>query len=102
MRIPKSVNVLGHIYKIKIIEETGMHVLGHMGECDYGLREIRIIKNLSEEVSFQVLLHEIRHAYQFESGFAQILDAQAMELDADGFVSLITSLFDLKWKRLRP
>lgn len=101
MKIPKSVNVLGHPYRIKMVDHLGL-VVGQTGECDYNLREIRLLKGLNKESTFQVLLHEIRHAYQFESGFTQILDHQAMELDADGFVSLVTSLFDLRWKRLRP
>lgn len=99
MKIPKRLNIHGHWYSIRIVKQDSMHLPGQCGSCEYPKREILLSAESDKEMMMLTLLHEIRHAFQFESGLSQVLGTQAMEMDADGFVSLVTSLFDIKFKK---
>lgn len=71
---------------------------GEIGSAIYPTRIIKIDNTLSGELLTLTILHELRHAYQFETGLMQILGPQARELDADGFASFLTSIFHLSFK----
>jgi hypothetical protein len=91
-RIPKSVNVLGHVYKVQWVHQAKLG--DHRAHVEYPTRIIRMDNELNKNPYYAWLyfLHEVRHAYQFESGMTQLLGQQAMELDADGFASFVASL----------
>lgn len=92
MKRPKSVNILGHEWKIKYVDEKKLPPRS-WGMCTYPDRTIHILNKKMCKTMFSVtLLHECRHAWQFESGFSNILDNQAMEIDADSYASFSLSL----------
>jgi hypothetical protein len=104
VKIPKKINIMGHEYKIEMttpkefagLKNQDSHVQimsnGEVGECEYPTRIIRLSKAVIGKLQYYTLLHEIRHAYQFETGLPQIMTHQVLELDAESFVSLISSL----------
>lgn len=91
MKRKNSVNIHGHVWKIRYVKPKQMSS-GAWGQAVYPDREIRILNTLKGEMLKLTLWHECRHAFQFESGLAQILGGQAMELDAEGFASFVSSL----------
>lgn len=92
--IPKSVNVLGHTYRVQFMPREKINPDHRSGECQWPERIIRIATEIrsNKKYAWLVFLHEIRHAYQYEAGDMQILSSQATEKDADGFASFIASL----------
>ena len=91
MKIPRSVNVLGHDYKIRLVAAAKLGA-EHDGVCCYPEREIILNKECEKELRWLAFLHELRHAVQFESGLVQLLGQQSCETDADQFASFISSL----------
>lgn len=91
MKIPKSVNILGHEYKIKRVKQEKL-TDGRAGECEFPTRVITISSEITGEFAYMVLLHEIWHGIQFESGDVQILHDQVIEKHCDRFASVIRSL----------
>ena len=101
-RRPKSVNIMGHKYKVEYVTPENLKlgqplkqsIMGNfgLGECEWPTRIIRLNKTMSSDMVYTTLLHEIRHGFHFESGFTQVLNAQTLEIDADSFVSLALSL----------
>jgi hypothetical protein len=99
---PKSVNILGHIYKVEYVapeklrlgRQSDQTIVGNfgLGECEWPSRVIRLNKTMGKGMMHTTLLHEIRHGFQFESGFTQVLSTQTLEIDADSFVSLVLSM----------
>ena len=104
MKIPKSVNINGHNYKVIITTSdkflSGKHKIGHveilssgaMGECEFPTRIIRLNKEIKGDLLYYTFLHEIRHGFQFEMGWPQLLSPQVMEIDCETFVSFAMSL----------
>lgn len=97
MKIPKKLNICGHIYKIEFVAK-GVMMDGRLGECEHPARVIRILKGIEGYDAFMILLHEIRHAIHFETGLSQVLHPQTQEMDCEIFTSVLTSLFHLKFK----
>lgn len=91
--IPKSVNICGHEYQVRWVKQKKL-IKGAGAEVEYPARIISIEDSYKKDkkTAWLFFLHEVRHAWQFETGAIQILDEQACELDADGFASFITSL----------
>jgi hypothetical protein len=87
----KSVNVLGHDYKITRVSSAKLPI-NVSAICKLPEREILLDSELKGTMLELVLLHELRHAYHFESGDTQILDHQAQEKDCEQFASFVTSL----------
>lgn len=96
MKLPKRINISGHFYSIKRVKPDA--IPGAVGVCQWPERQILLSTEIDGQMLFTTLLHEIRHAWQFESGFTQILHPQSLEVDADSFASLITSIFTVKFK----
>lgn len=94
--VPKKVNVLGHDYRVVWVSPEAIKTPGAAAEMEWPARIIRIDRlyrsKRNAKVAWLYLMHEIKHAHQFESGMYQLLDKQALELDADGFSSFISSL----------
>ena len=101
MRLPKSVNVCGHTYKIIVRKDGTLKIPNAWGTCSPSKKEIEINAAIPKDRIVRVLLHEIRHAYQTESGLSQLLCDELAEVDAEGFASLVTSIFDVKLKTKR-
>lgn len=91
MKIKKSVNILGHEYKIKMVEQKALPEPA-VGMCKFPERVILLSKELTGELLKLVFWHECRHAYHFENGDTQILHPQVQEKDCEQFASFISSL----------
>lgn len=90
-RIPKSVNIFGHTYSIKVVPSAKIDG-GAAGLMRFPQREILIAKEQSKEIRWITFLHEISHARHYELGYTQIFSEQVAESDCEQFASLITSL----------
>jgi hypothetical protein len=88
MKIRRSVNILGHDYKVKR-EPLGGNVAG---VTRFPERTIALEKTLKGETLTLTFLHEIWHAYQYENGDMQIMHPQVQEKSCDQFASFIISL----------
>lgn len=98
MQLPSKVNVHGHWYRVLVVPERKVPE-GGIGYCEWPSRLIHVASELSDYEKLVTFLHEVRHAWQFETGFAhQILDEQAMEIDAESFASLALSVLEPKLK----
>ena len=91
-RLMVSVPILGEIYAININatdEDTA-------GECSNIDQTITLSTRLKAHPDYlwRVLLHEIGHAYIFESGLAEILTDREQELIAQTCGSLMNQLFE--------
>lgn len=91
MKLKSSVNILGHDYKVKRVNQTTLPE-NAIGLCKFPQREILLSKDLKGELLFLVFLHECRHAYHWESGDTQILHPQVQEKDCESFASFVSSL----------
>jgi hypothetical protein len=96
VKLPKSVNVLGHDYSVTIVDQKKLPSPSTSAICRYPQREIWICKDLGKELRWLNFLHELRHAFQFEAGLTQILTAQMCEVDCEQFASFIQSLQNQK------
>lgn len=95
--IPKSVQILNHKYSIKLAKHLARDQ-GIEGVCNGNTKAILIDADLDKNETLECLMHEIIHAYQFESGFSQVLDRQAQELLAEGFASFICAILKIQFK----
>jgi len=90
MKLPKSVQILNSTYKIKL--DKSVRDRNRCGECDLFDKEISLDPDLKGNSLAQTLMHEIIHAYQFESGIMQFMEIQACEMMAESLANLILSL----------
>lgn len=90
-KIPKSVNIFGHNYSVKMVTLKQMGA-NHAGCVRFPQREILIAKEQAAELRWLTFLHEINHARQFEMGLTQVFGSQLAETDCEQFASLISSL----------
>jgi hypothetical protein len=58
MKIPKKFKSQGIWWKVRFVENVGDNDLG---EADYEKQEIRIKKDISQELKEQTFLHEVGH-----------------------------------------
>ncbi len=91
MKIPKRVNICGHVYSVSIVPASKLGN-GEAGVMRYPQRQILIAKELSQEIRWLTFLHEINHAKQYETGMTQIFGKQLCETDCEQFASFISSL----------
>jgi len=82
----KSINVLGNTYKVKFVQNHSfMENEENTGECNFSDKIIRVAKTSydienSEEWQQETLLHEIAHAFLYESGQSDLNDERHAEL----------------------
>lgn len=95
--IPRKFPVLGMVYQVKHVKGfTNKTGLG--GLCDASARVITLDSTLTGDELIDTFIHEIVHAFQFESGLAEILDRQALEMNAQSLRAFLRSTFTLKFK----
>jgi len=92
MKIPKSVNVLGEKYKVKILDEIPDHPYA-VGLCDYNAREITLLKSLKGKDKLATFLHEVNHATLWESGAGQTLSRDLTEVIVDTLAKVYVKNF---------
>jgi hypothetical protein len=91
MKLKKSVNILGHEYKVFVLPPSKMPA-NVAGLCEYPQRTIKLSSELKGEMLWLVLLHECRHAFHYEGGMTQIIHPQVQEIDCESFASFVSSL----------
>jgi len=87
----KIINILGHDYKVTKVPQKRLGE-GVIGLCIFESKQILLLNSLTGELLYRTLLHELRHAFQYESGFTQLLHPQSQEIDCEQFASFIVSL----------
>lgn len=98
MKLPKRIPVGSTMYELRYAKkgELPEHV---MGVCHFKKKMILLCKGQQRSDLIHTLVHELKHALQWESGLSQNLDHQTMEMDAQATASMITSLFNLTFKK---
>ncbi len=88
-KIPKSVNVCGHVYKVQISKKLDADVAGL---TTFPTRLIEFSAELEGELRWLTFLHELKHAFDFENGDSQLMHEQTAEKSCEQFASFISSL----------
>lgn len=92
MKIPKKLNVFGTVYKIKIVDSSGMFA----GLCDSQKKTIFLDIHQSKEQMMATYLHEVVHAMQFVLAYNQFMSRGEMEFMAEHTATLIMQLLTIK------
>jgi hypothetical protein len=71
MRLPKSVYVMGHEYKIETMSKQLFEDMDAYGDCSDDKRRIRIYVDTSTGIIRDTLLHEILHACWYLLGLSK-------------------------------
>jgi Zn-dependent peptidase ImmA (M78 family) len=96
--IPKKIQVLNYPYSI--IEKRNLARDSHCdGVCDATNKIILLDKDLHKDDKLRVLMHEIMHAIQFESGFCEVLDRQTQEILSETVAGFLTATINIRFKR---
>ncbi len=90
-RLPKEILILGETYRLKRVKGllASEQLEGYVSPHEY---LIVVDASLGGRVLERVLLHEIAHAYAFESGLHEILSSQAIEQFCQTISALISQL----------
>ena len=100
MKIPKSINILGVKYKIKLQEMIESYGEIVSGTCDTS-RKIILICNTgqTEDDVFETFLHELNHAIYYETGLSfTSINADVEEIIVNQFAAVYMKLFKLSLK----
>lgn len=68
MNIPKRLKILGRPWKVVYKKEIVMDGVQCAGLCDFEKKTIFLLKELPQDLQFEVFLHEFFHAVFFEIG----------------------------------
>lgn len=90
MILPKSVDVFGIKYKVKMEVIEGL-----AGQCDRVNCILTINPELSEVEQFQTLLHEIGHAVFSRIGLIQAISPELEEVIVESLATAFSENFDL-------
>ena len=85
-KIPKSINVFGTKYKIKMVS-----TMLFSGLCDSELKIIFINIDQSDEQLIATFWHEAVHAMQFTLGMHNAISREMMEMLAENTATLVMS-----------
>ena len=98
MKLPKRIPIGSVMYELRYAKK-GELPSDILGRCFPRLKRIIIAPGRPRPEMFHTLTHELKHALQIETGLSQVLDGQAMEMDAEATANLFTSLFNLSFKK---
>lgn len=90
-KIPKSINVFGTKYKVKMVDTVLFS-----GLCDPELSTIFININQSEQQIHATFWHEAHHAMQFVLGMNNAISREMMEMLAENSATLTLSILNSK------
>ncbi len=69
----KKIYVLGTRYDVEFVAEPDIEMVRYnpncFGYCDCNSHLIKVVKNADDHVTHKTLVHEVVHAFFFESGF---------------------------------
>lgn len=94
MRTPKWVPVLNYPYHIKYFE-TPQDL---DGACCPKSRLIYLDKRIKDQLLDETLLHEIIHAWQFESGISEVTSEEILEVSCAQLSKFLLSIFSIEFK----
>jgi len=97
MKIPKTVQVLNAKYKIKIVKGLAQ-TAGNWGHCDSAIKTISLDSGMVGAHLARVLMHELMHAVQFESGMVDFMGMQTCEMSAETLAGFLCAVFEFKFK----
>ena len=66
MRLPKSIKVAGHIYRVEPWRHQDARANERLGECDRLSKVLRIDTSFGRAQTAESLLHELLHAITYE------------------------------------
>ena len=106
MNIPKQFLIKGKLWKVEY--KWGLHdhevCAGFCdGLCDFDLKTIFIRREVPVEQKFGIFMHELIHATLHECHLHENggVDGILEEVLCEGITDVITSLFTLRFKRVR-
>ena len=91
MKIPPQIDILGQTYKIQVKEDATIEGKPVDGYCDFANYLIVIRKSRNKQYMHRTYLHEIAHAYAYESGLYEILTAETQEMFAQTLSGFLKS-----------
>ena len=94
MKIPKTINILGKKYKIKLLSD-----FNYVGLCDSETSTIYLNANQKDEDMLCTILHELIHAWQFRVGLNQAISKESLEVISEGISIVLCEVFDIKFKK---
>jgi hypothetical protein len=94
MRLPESIKVAGHVYKVFTMDDEWERKEGKYGDSDTGDLTIRLVKNRRVP---ETMLHEILHAIWYEYHLAAAdNEEEAVSLLGSGLHQVFTDNPELK------
>lgn len=101
MRAPKQIEIKGKLWKISFRKVPLNGVEGCDGLCDFGERRIYLASHLEGEDILSTLIHELTHAALFEAHLNEGsgLHSKTEEIVCDAVADMLTTLFDVQWKK---
>ena len=84
------INVLGTVYTLNFYD----YETSYYGVTDFKNKTIEIFRDLSKEQKERTIIHELLHAYLFESGLEKYSSDELLLVWLDKFIPVITK--DLK------
>lgn len=79
MKIPKSVNIMGDKYNVKLVNEMNI-IPGALGVCDPETKTIYLMKTLKKDQMSVTFIHEIVHAVIVSGGLHQVIGDAVEEI----------------------
>lgn len=96
MKLPKSVTVFGHRYKVKA--EKDLCRQGAYGMCDRLKKIIHIDADLKGDPLYHTLIHELGHALFDRIGICQGISSDLEEVIVENVATMILENFKIKFK----
>lgn len=96
MKIPKEIPIMGKYHTINVIDDPSNEDCGEF-DGDETIT-VNLAKNNEAEL-IHSLIHEIGHAMFVRSGLRQGLPVAIEEVVVQNMATVITELFDLKFKK---
>ena len=96
MKIPKEIPIMGKYHTMNIIDDANNDDCGEFDGDE--IITINMAKNNEAEL-IHSLIHEIGHAMFVRSGLRQGIPIPMEEVIVQNFATVITELFDLKFKK---
>lgn len=101
MKLPKTVTVAGVTYTVEVEKDLG-ETHGLSGYCDRHKKKIvvsgELLQPKRKKDLLHTLIHEIKHAHQYEFGITQAIPSALEEVDAETTATLFCSIFDIRFK----
>lgn len=92
--LPKSINILGHKIKIKVVNAHD-----YAGLWDYSVNTIFISSNQSQEQLEETFWHEVNHCIQWHTALNQAIPRELLETMAEMNSRIMPNLIRKLYKK---